>query len=344
MNACLRALDAVAARRSDGAGSNLDIEFTTRLEQFGQSAKRELLRRAVGGDRAWRNLSGAILMNWDSFEPDDVPLLIEALHKDPGGWIARPLGRIGTPETIEALAEDVRLHGAENQSGWALSQIGDRVFPYLLPLLSDDKQWQDAAIIMRDMKLKAVDGLDTWLSVALDEKRPERDRVGALRGIGILGTSAKQAAPSIRPLLAVNDGYGPIPETAKKVLAAMGDAATATETIAACTPSTDPFEGAFDSTGCLERAAAYGDAIFPYANLILTTFINSRTGSDRANAASLLGYIGYGPAKTADRTAQGSRLASRLRGCSIIGLAWRQSGRSRACDAGKDPLARRCAR
>jgi HEAT repeat protein len=297
LNECLHVLDTVAGKRADGSSSDSDEKYAIRLEKFGLPAKRELLKHALGADRGWRNLSGAILMHWHSFEPADVPVLIAALHKEPGGWIARPLGQIGTREAIEALAEDVRLHGAQNQSGGALSQIGDRVFPYLLPLLSDDRQWRDAAWIMRDMKTKAADGLDTWLAIALDPARPERDRVGALRGVGILGSTAKMVAPKIRPLLSANDSDGMIYETAKKVLAAMGDETMASETVSACAPSTYPFEESFDSTMCLERAAAYGDAVLPYANPILTTFTNSRTGADRASGASFLGYIGYGPAR-----------------------------------------------
>lgn len=297
LDECLKALDATATRRADGSGWDGDAKFAARLEQFGQPAKRELLKRAVSENPGWRNLAGAILMNWQSLEPADVPALIEALQKEPGGWVARPLGRIGTPEAIAALADDVRQHGAANQSGWALSQIGARVFPILLPLLSDDKKWHSAADIMRDMKSRAKDGLNDWLTIALDSRRPDRDRVGALRGIGVLGTSAKEVAPKLRPLLAVNDGYGPIAETTKMVLAAMGDQTMAAEAIGACQPSTDRFEGSFDSTICLERAAVYGSAAFPYANLVLAEFTDSRTGADRANAASFLGFIGYAPAK-----------------------------------------------
>ena len=294
---CLSALDTVAKHSADGSSSNMDAGFAARLAQFGQPAKRELLKRAAGEDRGWRNLAGAILMNWPSFEPADVPALIAVLRKEPGGWIARPLGRLGTPEAVAALADDVRQNGASNQSGWALSQIGDQVFPYLLPLLSDDKRWHDAAEIMGDMKLRARDGLDGWLAIALDPKQPERDRIGALRGIGILGTSAKDVAPKLRPLLTADNGYGAIDETVRKVLAAMGDRTVAAETVLACAPSTDPSEGSFESRICLEQAAYHGEAILPYANLILSAFLNSRTGMDRANGASVLGFIGYAPAK-----------------------------------------------
>jgi len=296
--ACFEALDVIAPSRKNGAGSpGLDEQFAKRLETFGEPAKREILKRATGSDKGWRELAGWLLMYCQSFDERDVPALIAALHADPGGGAARPLGLIGTPEAIDALVEDVRLHGAESQSGWALSQLGDRVFPYLLPLLSDDKQWHAAASIMRDMKSKEGDNLDVWLALALDPGKPERDRVGALRGIGILGSSAKQVAPQLRPLLSLNYGEGPIPETTVQVLTAMADPTVVSATIVACEPSTDPFEGSLDSSICLTRAAAFGDGIFPYANLILTKFTYSLAGADRANGASLLGYIGYASAK-----------------------------------------------
>jgi HEAT repeat protein len=296
LDACLQALNPVAAQRTLGWSVATDAQLAARLEVFGPPAKRELLKRAAGEDRGWRKLSDAILMYWPHFEPADVPLLVAALHKNPGGWVARPLGVLGTRAAIDALVEDVRLHGAMSQSSWALAQVGDRVFPYLLPLLSDEKRWRDAAEIMSDMKANAARGLATWLVIALDPARSEQDRIGALRGIGILGSSAKQVAPQLRPLLTSSDSYGPIQEMAKAVLMAMADESMASEAVA-CQPSSDPFEGSFDSATCLERAAAYGPAILPYANLILTQFTESRTGSDRANGAAILGYIGYIPAK-----------------------------------------------
>jgi HEAT repeat protein len=298
LQACMRALDGVAPSRQSGAGSpSLDRQFAERLETFGEPAKHELLKRAAGQDKGWRELAGWLLMYWRSFDDHDVPDLIAALHADPGGGAARPLGAIGTPEAINALVEDVRVHGAENQSGFALSQLGDRAFPYLMPFLSDDRQWREAATILRDMKSKAVDGLDAWLTIALDARKSERERVGALRGIGILGTSVKEVGPRIRPLLSTNDGDEPIPETTRNVLVAMGDETMISKTVGGCEPSNDPFGGSFDSTICLERAAAYGGAALPFANLILTTFTYSRTGPDRANGASFLGYVGYGAAK-----------------------------------------------
>jgi hypothetical protein len=297
LDECLGALDAIAAQRTGGWGSDLDKQFAARLESFGRPAKLELLKRAAGDDRGWRNLAGSILMYWQSFDLADAPALIDALHREPGGWAARPLGRIGTPGIVAVLADDVRQHGADNQSGWVLSQAGDQVFAYILPLLSDDKQWHSAATILREMKSNAMHGLGDWLTIALDSKKPERDRVGALRGIGILGTSARDVAPKLRPLLAINDGDGPIPETARQVLMAMGDEAVASWTISACRPSTDPFDGSFESTQCFERAAVYANAVLPDANTIFSSLAESRAGADRAIGASLVGFVGYAPAR-----------------------------------------------
>ena len=49
---------------------------------------------------------------------------------DPGGWVARPLGQIATPEAIEVLIEDLP-RGEENQTDFVLSHLGARAIPYL---------------------------------------------------------------------------------------------------------------------------------------------------------------------------------------------------------------------
>jgi hypothetical protein len=48
---------------------------------------------------------------------------------------------------------------------------------------------------------------------------------------------------------------------------------------------------------CIEQVATYGSAARPYAPVILSRFVESRNGRDRALGAAFLGYVGYAPAE-----------------------------------------------
>lgn len=293
---CLAAMDADAHSRSHGAGSKQDDVYRARLETFGERAKRALLARAAGDDRGWSNLAGAVLMEWQPLGPDDVPALVAALRAEPNGWVARPLARIATPEAVEALSADVRAHGAQGQSGIFLAKLGDRALPLVLSLLADPKKTSDASFLLGEMKEGAIHGLDPWLVIARDDKQPKEMRLAALRGIGLLGSSAKRAAPQIRPLLQEDDRD--IVETAIKVLEAMADQSVVADAITSCDAPGEPGHTFIDREICLSQAAAYGEAARPFGNWILLTFAQSPDGSDRASAATTLGFIGYREAES----------------------------------------------
>jgi len=124
LNVCRPLLDTVVPATDDGEGSNSEV-LARDLSRFGDAAKHELLNRAAGNQPGWRNVAGAILSDWPSWDPSDVPPLRNALQMDPGGWVARPLGRIATPEAIQTLVEDLP-RGEENQTDFALSHLGAR--------------------------------------------------------------------------------------------------------------------------------------------------------------------------------------------------------------------------
>src|SRR5262245_33490788 len=108
--ACLAILDAFPfpgtyVNQVRGGGR----QIAGRLLRFGEPAKHELLRRAGGDHLDQRNLASAILAVWGawSWSPSDVPVIRAALKRSSGGWMARPLAEIKTPEALEALLEDL---------------------------------------------------------------------------------------------------------------------------------------------------------------------------------------------------------------------------------------------
>src|SRR5258708_1570858 len=143
------------------------------LKQFGEPAKHELLRRATGDDRGWRHLAGAILWGWDSWTPSDVPELRSGLLKDPGGWLARPLGQIGTPEAIRVLVEDLPK-GSENQTDFALAKLGPKAIPFLMPLLERKTTAESAQRVIRKMDDSALPFASLWARAASDASQPMR--------------------------------------------------------------------------------------------------------------------------------------------------------------------------
>ena len=151
IDACLHILDQVVPVKDDGEGGNADV-LANKLRRFGDSGKHELLKRANGTHPGWRNVAGAILSAWHSWTPSDVPELQNALRKDPGGWVARPLAEIATREAIQALVEDLPK-GSENQKDFALSKLGPKAIPYLFPVLESDKNASSAARVIREMGL-----------------------------------------------------------------------------------------------------------------------------------------------------------------------------------------------
>lgn len=170
------------------------------LQQFGEPAKHELLRRAAGNDRGWRHLAGAILWGWGAWTPSDVPALRSALLKDPGGWLARPLGEIGTPEAIRALVEDLPK-GSDNQTDFALAKLGPKAVPFLMPLLEGEKTANSAQRVISEMDDSALPFASRWAQCATDPSQPMRLRLAALRGIAAFGSKAKSASETLPALL-----------------------------------------------------------------------------------------------------------------------------------------------
>ncbi len=198
LDACLRSLDSRAATSDGSTGPDEEL-IARKLSAFGEPAKHELLRRAAGDDAGWRNLSGAVLANWKTWLPSDVPELRAALRLDPGGWMATPLGTIGTRTAIEALVEDLPK-GSDNQTDFALEKLGSRAIPALMPLLENDNTAPPAVRVIKLMGKSVAPLQSRWTQIANDADEPLTKRLAALRAISALGSKARQSAASLRPL------------------------------------------------------------------------------------------------------------------------------------------------
>ena len=196
---CLKSLDPIAAISDNSSGPD-EQAFARKLSLFGEAAKHELLRRATGEDKGWRNLSGAILGNWKTWSSSDVPALRAGLALDNGGWLAGPLRKIGNHAAIEALVEDLPK-GSENQTDFALKDLGAKAIPFLMPLLEDENTAKPAVRLISLMGVTAVPFQKQWSEIADDPDEPLQKRLAAMRAVGALGPRARSSVPSIQPLL-----------------------------------------------------------------------------------------------------------------------------------------------
>ncbi|MGA9043098.1 MAG: HEAT repeat domain-containing protein [Terriglobales bacterium] len=292
LDSCLKLLDSVVPANDDGEGSNSDV-IAGFLRRFGEPAKRELLKKAIGSHPGWRNVAGAILSEWGSWRPSDVPELRAALRKDPGGWTARPLGEIGTPDAIEALVEDLP-NGSENQTDFALSHLGSKAIPYLFPLLEDDQDTESASRVISEMGAAAVPFASSWVALATEPGKPLKERLAALRGIAAVGDGARTASAGLHGLL--SDPHPKLREQADMTLKAVHDPIVVEEVVGSCHPSAAPFDSvAISSLLCLREIASYGDGARRVGGKLMP-FVSSRNGAERAYGMTVLGLIDYQPA------------------------------------------------
>jgi hypothetical protein len=289
LKVCLQLLDTVISTTDEGEGSNSEV-LARDLSRFGDAAKHELLNRAVGSQPGWRNVAGAILSDWPSWDPSDVPALRKALLMDPGGWVARPLGRIASPEAIEALVEDLP-RGEGNQTDFALSHLGASAIPYLFPLLRSDSSAASAARVISAMDPLPLLYASGWVSIALDPSKKFEERIAALRGIAALGPNAKPACADLHKLLGA-------PETSVRREAAIAlhsvyDPSVIVELAQQCRPHAETHDSlAIDAVVCLRDIADFGSDGRDAGPYVLP-FLSSKNGAEQAYGILALGLIGY---------------------------------------------------
>lgn len=319
LSACLSLLDKVVPERDDGDGSNGDV-LARSLRRFGEPAKQELLRRAVGSNPGWRNVAGAILANWGAWTVDDVPSLRAALRMDHGGWVARSLGQIGSPDAIRTLVEDLSdANDFENQTGFALSKLGARAIPYLMPLLENDKESWLAARVIGEMKPLPVSYAVAWAGKALDSTRPLKERIAALRGIAALGPAAEHVGKGLHPLL--EDSESEVQKEVVMTLKAVRDPIVVESLAKACQPQASQFDFlALDSALCLREIAHFGPG-GRAAGEFLMPFLMSKNGAERAYGILTLSYIDYSPAVAKIEEALDSR-DWRVVYAAVWGVGW----------------------
>jgi hypothetical protein len=291
--------------------------FAARLESFGEDGKQELLKRARDPD-ALRTPDGSaraesaeyILRNWDRWSDDDIPVLGRIVSDNGESQLTWVLAKIGTPRAIRALmgigfVPDEFVTPNPN-AFQPLRSLGSKALPYLLDGLNA-KFWSNTQLVISGMGQAAIDAAPSWLATASDPQQPLPARIAALRALGGLATKVADLYDGIAALR--RDPEVEVRRETFHALREMGDAGSAGELVEFCPALPNalttrrfdpnrPWLGShpFSWDNCVKEIAWLGDEALPYGEQISGKFLYSVNGTDRADGATVVGYIGYKPA------------------------------------------------
>ena len=274
--------------------------------RFGRKARDELLKKTVGDHGGWRNFAGGVLRYWNDWSVDDVPLLKQALELNPGGSIAHVLAEIGSEQAIVALFDDLTRSGGENQTGFALRNLGPNVLNYALPALSTPSYaelpegaphtegWPAVASLIGSFGSRATFIADKWISLANRRRATNSERIAALRGLAAMNGYLGEKGTVLRRLLRSRD-HG-ISEQAYITLVSTYDPTVARRFAGACKPSGDKWdEYVFSSFDCLSQLSDFGSNARDAGDLIIP-FLDASNKTEQLFGIEALGLIGYEPA------------------------------------------------
>lgn len=317
VKACIQEMEATLPEEDTGRVYRDEESVASILKaRFGRDARNALLEMAVSDHGGWRNYAGGILSHWHDWDESDVPKLNRALELDPGGSIAHALAEIGTPSAIEALMKDFSKNGIHTQTSYALKELGLKVLDHILPVLGQEYgdenngnfrgDYFSAESLIIYFGEAALPYAEKWTAIALDDSKPEKRRIGALRGVGAIGALAKEYWVPLRQLLS-SDNSG-IAKQAFDTLVRMRDPYIAPKFANLCEVGKSRFHsyGNFETRQCLNTIAAFGSYGYAAGPKVLELLNNTINGAESAYAIETLGHISFSPASQSIRSHLGS--------------------------------------
>jgi hypothetical protein len=176
-------------------------ELTSKLREFGEAAKQDLLMRATDPDSAWRSVSTLVLRRWEPLSDVDLPPLLDAFHMREL-FAAYAIARIDSSVGMQVLMGHFEIWREFDVVADALTSAGAKALPYLFPLLEkdDDSIWIPTVNVIRNMRANAAPGVDAWVSIASDVGNPPRQRLAAMRGLSGMVDNLPHVRALVAPL------------------------------------------------------------------------------------------------------------------------------------------------
>jgi HEAT repeat protein len=288
---CLAKFPSVATT-GPGIGTS-EVELAEAVQRFGARAIPFLIEMLEHGPENVRILAGFTLGEVEGLASEHLPALVRA-RKRGDGWIPAAIAKVGTPEAIAFLIEDLRddpqIH---TQVTGALEHLGARAAPGVADLLrcAEDCNTQvlsAAAFVISEMKESAAGAIPQLLQIASDRGMAEPARRTAILALGHVGPSAREVVPRLtelgrqEPLLR---------NTLDAALVLMGSA----EAIPGLLRRLP-----IDPKHVLQDIGMLGGNGYA-AGPSIETYLGDHRWDVRVEAAKTLGEIGYAPAEPALR-------------------------------------------
>lgn len=293
LEACLARFPAVAS--SDSGIGREEQELAKVVRGYGATAIPPLLELLENDQENVRTLAAYTLRDIEGLTAEHLPALMRA-RRNGDGWIPPAIARIGTPEAVEFLIEDLRQDPeTHTQVTWALEILGAKAAPGLANLLKcaddcDENVARAVHFMFTEMKDHAAIAVPALLQIARDEKLSLDSRRTAVISLGAIGESSPQHEAQ---LIAIGKEIPLLKAAGEAALLQMKSGAAVPALVRDLPADPEHFLGEIASLGRNGHAA--GGAVMRY--------LDDRDWDVRVWAAMALGYIGYEPAEPALRNA-----------------------------------------
>lgn len=244
-----------------------------------------------------RERVGYILRDIGGLNASHLPALIDARRRG-NGWIPPAIARIGTPEAMRFLVDDLhRDPELDTQVTWALVSRSGEAIPYLLDEFTctddcDPRFFRAVGSVLREIGDVSAAAVPRLMAIAADDGRPLALRIGAIGVLGDIGRPAAAAAPFLRALLlrpdtVASETSAELGTIAAYALFRLGDAA-AVPSLVEAVRSESGWRRAF-AVRDIASLGPSGIAAGPFVRGLLT----DPDWDVRVQAAEALGWIGY---------------------------------------------------
>jgi len=288
LEACLAQYPQVA-RGGSGIGK-AELDLARAVQGYGAPAVPYLIKLLESDSGPVRTLAGFTLRDIDGLGPEHLDALIRA-RRNGDGWIPPAIARIGTPQAVEFLVNDLRNEPEPyTQLTGALGMLGAKAAPGLVEYFAcvaqcDEKLLRAASLVLGGMREQAMGVAPRLLEIARDRQFTLQARQFAVMTIGYMGRAAESCVPALNEL----KSDPALASTIDVALTSIGSS-DAVPALLSRLPA-DP-DGALAQISSLRKNGyAAGPAVMQY--------LDDPDWDIRVAAANTLGDIEYGPAEAA---------------------------------------------